>query len=1061
MADNNEAENPAGEGAASAPVRRPIPPRGNSRAPPPRFNVGGAAATPSASAENSPLPSSTSEDNMATPKRAPPPRRVLPPPRVASSQSSSNSSPAPTLPSSAPSLSNQPPTSSENNRPGPPVRQVSQTRMPPPQRLSPSRSGRSLEDALEKSEHSSPGHSPHSNPPPRQDHSEPASTDEGNTPPMRAVSMMALSSAAAPSIPSSQPPSLPAVRSLIRAQSSTSATNAPPLPSFAPPLPSVPPLPTIAPPSLPKAAPPQAVTEEEKPEAEDDRPETPHSAVKHLSVEEVEDPTATITFSDSTHSIQAAEEHEEQLEHEDHKDQSVVTSHPVLPESPMPPSPSRSSPSTSPSTSTPSRPLPPRGRSKLPSSKTTGTGKISSLKSDLNLNNLLAMGGPPGSRRKTPDTEDEEVAQEETPQKLVHVKKPKMAARRKKAGAKDFSKKDAISSDIQVETVTVPGADQLKTSTSSSSFETSSSFQSSPSFSSSSSFSSPPPRLPKSAFRQDREEIPQHELAPVDLAKQVEELKDEVARLHKKTREFLSKQQRKLKKHKDGRRGGKWVGGTQVAGAQGGGDASKPGSRRGSVKEGAVAAPGGAAPRDSSGSSTRDLLGASLRDLNATVASGFEELSPFLTSHKIIHAGWVMKEVSVGLSRTFKRRYQVLYRERLVLVEKPNSTQSKTEILLEDLNITRLLPADPTKKSKSGEPNCTCPYLELKSTNNKFKPYRFYPELPEEERVWHSGIFIRIELFRYLNTCKENREPKDKRIMKFLDYVKDGYSDFVTAEFEPSATLVLAGQPLGEHGLEMLKLILENPLMGTVYKLEMPNCSLSARDFFVIVSAIGRNQDPEQGLQVLNLSHNLLFPPESSPEHEGAYQPLLNLLSQPNSSLEELHLDDTGLDAHILNNCLRKLGETNETVTARLKFLDLSNNLLGDNGAFALCRLCSNMEQALVSLTLNGCDIADQGAVKIAEEILDVFPALRVLNLVWNDIGNGGAKAIGHVLSQRHTLKALDLSHNDMIKFEGAKELTHMAQRNESLQKLFFLQNRLTQQGLTVMRLIYKYGVPR
>eukprot|EP00808_Paulinella_micropora_P031077 g83230.t1 len=316
---------------------------------------------------------------------------------------------------------------------------------------------------------------------------------------------------------------------------------------------------------------------------------------------------------------------------------------------------------------------------------------------------------------------------------------------------------------------------------------------------------------------------------------------------------------------------------------------------------------------------------------------------------------------------------------------------------------------------------------------------------------------MRIEILKYLGNCKESREPTDKRLMRFLDFVKDGYSDVTSAETEPSTSLVLSGQPLLEHGLGLLKLVLENPLMGTVHRLEMQHCGLGARDFFVLVSAIGRNRDPDQGLQVLSMSHNLLFPP---PDGEGSYQPLLALLTQENSCLEELCLENTGLDSKVLEHCLRKLHQTQEPVTARLKYLDLSNNLLGDAGAAALCELCDVMQNSLIAASLNGCFVGDPGMVLIAENWLAKFDSLRVLNLVGNEVGDQGAQAIGEILSKRHILKALDLSNNDLIKDTGAKALAHMAQRNQSLNKLFFLQHQLNEQGLTVLRLVYKYGVP-
>jgi len=188
-----------------------------------------------------------------------------------------------------------------------------------------------------------------------------------------------------------------------------------------------------------------------------------------------------------------------------------------------------------------------------------------------------------------------------------------------------------------------------------------------------------------------------------------------------------------------------------------------------------------------------------------------------------------------------------------------------------------------------------------------------------------------------------------------------------------------------------------------------------------------------------------------------SYLVLARLLTQPQSRLEELILDNCEIEDHGLAFIAKKLEDDKLTITAPLKRVSLAKNHISCEGAAALTSLLTS-NRTLVHLRLAENRIRDQGGASLAK-LLSVHESLRVLDLAENQISDGGAVALAKALETRHLLKSLQLQHNDHISPVGARALTHMAQRNQSLESLSFLSHRLKEQGLVVMRLIYHYGV--
>ncbi len=112
---------------------------------------------------------------------------------------------------------------------------------------------------------------------------------------------------------------------------------------------------------------------------------------------------------------------------------------------------------------------------------------------------------------------------------------------------------------------------------------------------------------------------------------------------------------------------------------------------------------------------------------------------------------------------------------------------------------------------------------------------------------------------------------------------------------------------------------------------------------------------------------------------------------------------------------------------------------------------------AHLDLSRNG--IGDDGCMLIAEWMATMQTTLLYLNLCDNNIGDKGASMIAEKLQVNDTLLVFDISQNERMTDTSARAMSYMCQINASLEEVKFLSYALDVQSLTVMRLLYRYGV--
>ncbi|NWT20330.1 DRC5 protein, partial [Vireo altiloquus] len=123
--------------------------------------------------------------------------------------------------------------------------------------------------------------------------------------------------------------------------------------------------------------------------------------------------------------------------------------------------------------------------------------------------------------------------------------------------------------------------------------------------------------------------------------------------------------------------------------------------------------------------------------------------------------------------------------------------------------------------------------------------------------------------------------------------------------------------------------------------------------------------------------------------------------------------------------------------------LDLSHNLIRDNGAQALGKLISHSK--LVTLDLCNNQIRHLGAQALAQGLAD-SSTLTSLNLRLNFVGDKGGEAVGHALLTNTSLKSLHLGSNNLSEPTAAVFSQVLAQ-NTALRSINFSCNHLGLDG--------------
>jgi Ran GTPase-activating protein (RanGAP) involved in mRNA processing and transport len=138
-------------------------------------------------------------------------------------------------------------------------------------------------------------------------------------------------------------------------------------------------------------------------------------------------------------------------------------------------------------------------------------------------------------------------------------------------------------------------------------------------------------------------------------------------------------------------------------------------------------------------------------------------------------------------------------------------------------------------------------------------------------------------------------------------------------------------------------------------------------------------------------------------------------------------------------------------VMGGLTALDLSSNDLEDEGVSAVCEaIQSHKETKLASLNMGKNPIGPVGAKSVAAMVA-VMGALTSLDISNNIMGDDGVKPICEALKQNNSLKVLDLNASNTrggnIGPQGAKYLADMLSVNRGLTSLNLSGNDLTNYG--------------
>ena len=92
-----------------------------------------------------------------------------------------------------------------------------------------------------------------------------------------------------------------------------------------------------------------------------------------------------------------------------------------------------------------------------------------------------------------------------------------------------------------------------------------------------------------------------------------------------------------------------------------------------------------------------------------------------------------------------------------------------------------------------------------------------------------------------------------------------------------------------------------------------------------------------------------------------------------------------------------------------LKFLNVSNNLIGDDGISAIASgIISNTSTALIELNISGYEFHSKGTKSIAD-VLKANTTLKSLNISRNNIGDDEISTLGHGIQDNTTLTELHL----------------------------------------------------
>jgi len=198
--------------------------------------------------------------------------------------------------------------------------------------------------------------------------------------------------------------------------------------------------------------------------------------------------------------------------------------------------------------------------------------------------------------------------------------------------------------------------------------------------------------------------------------------------------------------------------------------------------------------------------------------------------------------------------------------------------------------------------------------------------------------------------------------------------------------------------------------------------------------------------------------------------------------LRHLAIRDSALDDKFLSSWSKNVKARTKPgvgATTRLQTIDISYNEISDVGATLFVDML--MESATLTSDLQAISFAhnpvsDMTASKFAKWIATPRPAageksalfthklgrtiaLQHISLAHSNVTSKGARYFADAVCWSLTLRSLDLFGCSGVNEEGIAALSHLAQLNESLDRLHVGTYKLGEQGLTAMRLFYRFAV--
>jgi hypothetical protein len=383
------------------------------------------------------------------------------------------------------------------------------------------------------------------------------------------------------------------------------------------------------------------------------------------------------------------------------------------------------------------------------------------------------------------------------------------------------------------------------------------------------------------------------------------------------------------------------------------------------------------------------------------------------------------------------------------------------------------------------------------------------PDPAVAHKAWLHALRLRSENIEYIIRCRTAKVEADERVLRAFDaqvrtssahhvntvycpanmlkslvscppgyVIPSPYSPATASGLTPEGIVLdLAGMPWSLEAATAISSIVSNPDSLSVMAMRFGPLPMPLPVVEVFLNAIVSNN--QSGLVELDLSRAAWL---STPD---APQLVAKILACPHlRQLHTLTIRESDLGNDFISKMCVAVHEAKSSAqfgcVSTISVIDLSHNMIGDVGVQALTGVFQSSLSlsscvSLISLTHN--PVGDAGIAALCNWLKAPRPAsgygksgqhsqapyramaMSHLLLKGTLIGDQGAVTLCGALVWSTSMSTVDLVSCNKIGAEGAAALSHLAQINESLEFLRFLNYRLTTQGLNAMRLMYRFGV--